>query len=156
MRYLFLLAAVATPLTFAALDATADGHGEDVVKARRAYFKLIGSNMGPLGAMAKGNVEYSAETAQLHAGNLLTMNGYNAAPHFAAGTSNADLPGKTRLLPKAFEDFDGMLADYNDYKAAVEGLAAVAGDGLDALRPAVGKLGGTCKACHDDYRAKDF
>ena len=154
MRFLFLMAAVATPLTFAAVDAMADP--QKVVDARRAYFKLIGSNMGPLGAIAKGAADYSAETAQLHAGNLLTMNGYNAAPHFAAGTSNADLPGKTRLLPKAFEDFDGMLAKYNDYKAAVEELAAVAGNGLDALKPAVGKLGGTCKACHDDYRAKDF
>lgn len=156
MRFLFLAAAIAAPLTLTAVEATADGHSEKIAEARRAYFKLLGANMGPLGAMAKGDAEYNAETAQLHAGNLLALNGYNAAPHFAAGTSNADLPGKTRLLPKAFEDFDGMMSKYNDYTKAVEALQAAAGGGLDALRPAVGNLGGTCKACHDDYRAKDF
>lgn len=156
MRILFLTAALAAPLAFTAADAMADGHSEKVVEARRAYFKLIGANMGPLGAMAKGTTEYSAETASLHAANLKALNGYNASPHFAAGTSNEDMPGKTRLLAKAFSDFDGMMAKYNDYTAAVDGLAAVAGDGLDALRPAVGTLGGTCKGCHDNYRAKDF
>lgn len=156
MRHFLMIAALTAPLAYTAHDAMADGHGEKVVEARRAYFKLIGANMGPLGAMAKGNVEYSAETATLHAGNLLTITKYNAAPHFAAGTSNADLPGKTRLLPAAFSDFDGMMAKYKEFVAAVEGLNAVAGNGLDALRPAVGNLGGTCKGCHDDYRAKDF
>lgn len=156
MRHFLMIAALAAPLVYTAHDAVAESAGEKVAEARRAYFKLIGTNMGPLGAMAKGKIDYDADTARLHAGNLAAMTTYNAAPHFAAGTSNADLPGKTRLLPAAFTDNAGFMQDYKDFVGAVEALNAVAGDGKAALGPAVGQLGGTCKACHDDYRAKDF
>jgi len=72
------------------------------------------------------------------------------------GTSNADLPGKTRALPAIWENLAAFQEKGMAYRDAVVALNTVAGTGAEALAPAVGKLGGTCKACHDDYRAKDF
>jgi cytochrome c556 len=156
MRHFLMAMALIAPMAYVAQDAQAQSAEEKVVEARRAYFKLMGANMGPLGAMAKGNIEYNAETAQLHAGNLAAIASYNPTPHFAAGTSNADMPGKTRLLPAAFSDTPGLLSKLKDFQTAVAALQDAAGGGREALGPAVGKVGGTCKGCHDDFRAKDF
>lgn len=132
------------------------GGAEDVVNARLGYYRLLGLEMDGLAAMAKGDVEYSAEAAQGHAANIQTLTQYNLGGVFAPGTSNADLPGKTRALPAIWENFPKVGEKGAAFREAVAELNAVAGNGLDALRPAVGKLGGTCKACHDDFRAKDY
>ena len=38
---------------------------------------------------------------------------------------------------------------------AAASLQQVAATGQEALGPAVGQLGGACKACHDTYRAPE-
>mgnify|MGYP006277986053 CR=1 FL=1 len=126
------------------------------IDARRAYFTLLGSNLGPLAAMAKGEAEYDPAQAELHAGNLALLTGYAATPHFPEGSSNEDHPGDTRALPAIWSDFDGFMERYEAYVASVDALEASAGEGRAALGQAVAKVGGTCKACHDDFRAPDF
>jgi len=150
---LLLLAAAAT----AALAHTAHSDSlEDAIKARQAYFTLMGANIGPLAAMAKGEAEFDAELERVHIDNLVRLATYNPFPHFPAGTSNAEQAGKTRALPAIWEDFGAFVSRHEDFNTAVAGLEQVAGQGRAALGPAVGRLGETCKACHDDYRAKDF
>ncbi|WP_414833053.1 c-type cytochrome [Afifella sp. YEN Y35] len=129
---------------------------QDVADARIGYFRLLGLEMHDLAAMAKGEKDYDAEAAKTHAANLEALTHYSMAGLLAPGTSNEDLPGKTRALPAIWDDMDGMHAKAEAYVAAVQNLNTVAGEGLDQLRPAVGKLGGACKSCHDDFRAKDF
>ena len=112
--------------------------------------------MHGLAAMAKGEVDYNADAAAAHAKDLKTLTGYTISDLFAPGTSNADLPGKTRAKPAIWEDMPGFQEKAKAFVAAVDNLNENAGNGLDALRPAVGKLGAACKGCHDDFRAKDF
>lgn len=154
MRKLFTAALTAAFALPAAIAMAAPP--EDVVKARQGYYNLLGLEMGGLAAMAKGEVPYDAEAAKAHAANLQVMTTYSPAGLFAPGTSKADMPGKTRALPEIWENFPKVGEKGAAFREAVGELAAVAGDGLDALRPAVGKLGGTCKSCHDDFRATDF
>ncbi|EEW26181.1 c-type cytochrome [Rhodobacter ferrooxidans] len=123
---------------------------------RIAYFTLLGTEMGPLAAMAKGDMPYDATIAQAHAADMVTLTAYLHDDLLVPGTSNADLPGKTRALPKIWEDMAGYGAKGKAMGEAITELAAVAGNGVEALAPAVGKLGGACKSCHDDYRAKDY
>lgn len=132
------------------------GPAEDTVKARRAYFKLVGANMGPLAGMAKGEIDYDAAAAETHAKNLALLSSYDARHLLMPGTSNEDVPGETRALPKIWTDFDGFKGKYGDFVKAVDALQSQAGAGREALGPALGQLGGTCKGCHDNYRAKDF
>ncbi|KZL25947.1 c-type cytochrome [Pseudovibrio sp. WM33] len=153
MRKLLITALVAMTATSAfAADTTKD----DVVEARRAYFTLLGHDMGALAAMAKGEVEYSAEKAKAASGNMMTVASYNAAGLYTPGTSNADLPGKTRALPVIWEDMAGYQAKGKEFYQALVALNDVAGEGRPALGKALGKLGGTCKGCHKEFRAKDF
>ncbi|TNE70086.1 MAG: cytochrome c [Rhodobacteraceae bacterium] len=128
----------------------------DVAKARRAFYTLVGYEMATLGGMAQGKIDYDAETASQSAKDLLTLTGYHTADLYVPGTSNADLPGETRAKAEIWSDMEGVQEKGMAFYQAVVELNDVAGTGLDALRPAVGKLGGTCKACHDDYRAADF
>ncbi len=154
MRSLLLAAAVsAAALT--GVVAAADPL-DDAVKARRGYFTLLGANMGPLAAMAKGEMEYSAEVAETHASNLLALATYNPAPHFPAGTANEERTGDTRALPAIWTDLEGFLAKYQAFTKAVADMQSPAVAGRAELGQAIGQVGGTCKACHDDYRAKDF
>ena len=150
-----LIAAAMTAAVLPGAAALADPL-DDAIKARRGYFTLLGANVGPLAAMAKGDIEYDAETAELHASNLGALTFYNPVPHFPAGSDNDAKFGDTRALPVIWDDLDGFLGKYQDMVEAVSALQGAAGEGRAALGPALGEVGGTCKACHDDYRAKDF
>ncbi|REC58638.1 cytochrome c [Rhodosalinus sediminis] len=142
---------------FAALPGLAAADGlEDIAEARRGYYKLLGSDMAALAAMAKGEVEYDAAVAETRARNMQILTTYDRAGLYVPGTSTADLPGETRALPAIWEDMAGVQEDGKAFVAAVEELQAAAGEGRAALGAAVQKVGGTCKSCHDDYRAKDF
>ena len=41
---------------------------------------------------------------------------------------------------------------FMDMQAAADAMAEAAGQGPDAMKAALGNLGGTCKACHKEYR----
>jgi len=129
---------------------------EDTVKARQGYYKLILHNAGTLFGMAKGDIEYDAERASTAANNLLTLSKLNVGSLYPAGTSKEEMPGKTRALKKIWDDFPGVGEKAKAWKAAVADMAAVAGDGVDAVRAKAGPLGGGCKGCHENYRADDF
>lgn len=150
-----LLAACAAAAGLTGAMAAADPL-DDAIKARRGYFTLLGANVGPLAAMAKGDMEYSAETAELHAMNLQAMTTYNPVPHFPEGSDNDAKFGDTRALPVIWADFDGFVEKYNALVEAVTALQPAAVAGRAELGQALGKVGGSCKACHDDYRAEDF
>lgn len=129
---------------------------DDSVNARHGYYQLLKFNLGQLAAMAKGEVDYDAGAAQTAADNLKALSGLSISALWPEGTDNAALPGKTRALPEIWADVDGVRAKHVAFVQAAGKMADVAGQGLDALRPQVGAVGGTCKGCHDDYRAKSF
>lgn len=129
---------------------------EDVAEARRAFYTLLGFNMSTLSGMAKGEVDYDADAASAAAKDMLTLTSLNTSALYAEGSSNADLPGKTRAEAAIWEDMAGLQEKGMAFYEAVVALNDAAGNGKEALQGAIGKVGGTCKACHDDFRAKDF
>jgi len=147
-------AALATSV-LAITPAVADSN-EDAIKARQGFYSMISANFGGLVAMAKGEVDYDAKMAKTYADNLEALTKLNTGIYWIPGTDNEAYAGKTRAKPelwaadsKAFE-YGGALG------GAIAELAGVAGDGLDALRPMIGKVGGTCQQCHKAYRARSF
>ncbi|MEJ6388634.1 c-type cytochrome [Gymnodinialimonas ulvae] len=137
------------------LGATAGGHGGNpAVDARQGQFQIMALNIGVLGNMARGNTDYDAGAAQAAANNLLTISQLDQQFHWPEGTDNASIEG-TRALPAIWEDGSRVLEIWGEFGTGAEGLAAVAGDGLDAMRAALGPVGASCGSCHDDYRASD-
>lgn len=148
MRKTILAAALAIPTVALAADPV-----EDTIAARQGYFKLLGANMGILAGMAKGEVDYDSAAAQTAADNMGALTSYNIGHLFMPGTSSAE-SDKTRALPKIWEDFPGVQEKGGALADAVKVMQGVAGAGKDEMVAALGPLGGTCKACHDNYRAK--
>ncbi len=128
------------------------GPAEDTVAARQGFYKLLGANMGVFAGMAKGDIEYDAAAAQTAADNIVTMTSYNLGHLFAPGTSSDEVK-EARALPKIWEDFPGVQEKGMDFVTAAMEMQSVAGNGKGEMAGALGKLGGTCKACHDNYRA---
>lgn len=152
MRKALLLTAALATLPAAGVAADP----EKLVEARRGYYALLGSNMDALVSMVKGDTAYDGATAQTHADNMKTLTQYSIGYLYAPGTSNADLPGKTRALPAIWENSAGVQEKGMAFVQAVENLTEVAGLDQAELASAVQELGGACKGCHDDFRAKDF
>lgn len=121
------------------------------VNARQGQFQIMALNIGVLGQMARGNTEYDAEAAQAAANNLLTMSQIDQRFHWVPGTDTDSIEG-TRALPAIWAEDSQVLEIWGRYGEAAGGLAAVAGDGLEAMQAALGPVGAACGACHDDYR----
>ena len=127
---------------------------KSAIKARQGEMQLRQFNVGPLFGMAKGKIDYDAEMAKKLAGNLKLMLDLDNGRAWAPGSDNEKYAGKTRALPKIWTTYP-EIADYGKkFAMAVNELAAVAGDGRDALKSKIGAVGKSCKSCHDDFREK--
>lgn len=156
MRIFISFAALAVVASTLATHAFADGAAEQAIKARQGYYQLVLNNAGKLFAMAKGDMEYDAQQASTAAANLKTLASLDTGALWAAGTSKEEMPGKTRALKAIWDTYPAIGKKVEAFKSAIDGVAANAGNGLDALRGNVGALGGACKGCHDDFRAEKF
>jgi cytochrome c556 len=149
MRKLLMTLSVAAM----AFGTVAHADGMQTVEARQAYFKSLGGSMKALVGVAKS---YDAAAAKAEAAKLDAVLATDVGPLFAPGTSEADFPGKSEAKASIWSNMDDFGAKgkaMNDAGAALV-VAANSGDPA-ALGAALQKMGGTCKACHDDYRAED-
>lgn len=156
MKKILTVIALVGAFGVAALATAQDkGPHDAAIKGRQAMFQTYNFNMGILGAMAKGKMEYNAELATQSAANLQAAANFGQSAMWPPGSDNAT-PGNatTRALPAIWENFEDVSKKSAALKAATDVLAANAGGGLDALKGAMGDVGASCKGCHDDYRAK--
>ena len=72
---------------------------------------------------------------------------------FAPGTDK----GTTRAKPNIWSNMDDFQSKLDDFRAAAAQLAetAAAGDPAESRQQFVA-TGGTCKACHDEYKSQDY
>ncbi|MFK7995841.1 MAG: cytochrome c [Granulosicoccus sp.] len=139
------------------LLATAADKGphDDAIKGRQAMFQTYGFNMGILGAMAKEKMEYDAEKASEAATNLLAAANFGQSAMWPEGSDNTNpANARTRALPEIWTTYPAVADKGAAFQKAAEVMAAQAGNGLSALQGAMGDLGGSCKGCHDDFRAE--
>ena len=122
------------------------------IKARQSHMQLFAFNLGTLGGMAQGKIDYNAEAAQIAANNLAALASVDFHPYFVVGSSNADV-SETRALPAMWDDPEGVLAALAKLQGATAEMADSAGGGLEGLQAAMSALGGACGACHQAYRA---
>ncbi|MBZ0129945.1 MAG: cytochrome c [Rhodobacteraceae bacterium] len=133
----------------AAQDAVADA-----IKARQSQMRLYAFNLGQLGAMAKGAIEYNADQASAAAGNLALLSTLNAGAMWVPGSDSMSV-SNTRALPELWDNMADVGAKAQALAAATAAMNDAAGNGLEALQAAMGPLGGACGACHKAYRAPE-
>ena len=141
-------------LALAAGAVLAQSSAEAVIKARKAHMQLQAFNLGPLGAMAKGEMPYDAAQASAAAGNLAALVSMNMGRYFPEGSAQGQAEG-TRALPAIWENGEDVMAKVAALNEAVTALNATAGTDLASLQGAMGAVGEACGACHKAYRAPE-
>lgn len=139
-----------------ATTALSDGHADKAtmaaIKARQASMQLYAFNIGILGAMAKGAVEYDADAASAAAANLAALTSMNQMAMWPPGSDNATLGDATAALPAIWQEGSKIGEASMAMATASAAMAEAAGGGLDSLRGAIGAVGKGCGGCHDAYR----
>ena len=152
MKKLMILAAACGVLT--ALPAAAQFQKpEDAIKYRQSAFTVIGAHVGRIGAMAQGRVPFDAKAAADNAAIVSAM----ARLPFTAFGEGTDKGMPNRAKPEIWKDAAKFKAASDKMVAEIAKLetAAKAGN-LDAIKAAMGGVGGSCKGCHDDFRAEKY
>ena len=122
------------------------------IKYRQGIMGAQGWHMGILGGMAKGTRPYDKDAAARSAmfvDQLMLM-------HNEAFIPGSDKGAPTRAKPEIWTQKAKFDKYAQDAKVETAKLAASAGNGLDALRSAIGPVGRACNNCHDDFQNKDL
>jgi cytochrome c556 len=126
---------------------------EDAIKYRQSAFTVMGAHVGRIGAMAQGRVPFDAKAAADNAAIVSAM----ARLPFTAFGEGTDKGMPNRAKPEIWKDAAKFKAASDKMVAEIAKLetAAKAGN-LDAIKAAMGAVGGSCKGCHDDFRAEKY
>jgi cytochrome c556 len=110
----------------------------------------MGAHTSRLGAMAQGRVPFDAKTATENAEIVAEMAKLPWAA-FVDGSDTGDTKAKAEIWKESakFKDYAGKLQT-----ESVKLVVAAKSGNQDAFKTAFGATAGTCKTCHDDFRAK--
>jgi len=145
-----LATATAIVLACAAIDASAQHKPEAVIQYRQGAMTLIGWNFATLSAMVKGKQNWDAKEFATRAERIASL-APQIAEGFAKGSDKgAETDAKSDIWANP-EDFQSKIADFTSESKA---LSEVARGGDEAkMKEQFKKLGGTCKGCHEKYKA---
>lgn len=144
------LAVMTATMAFAEAHSTPEGVA---ASARQAHMQLYAFNLGVLGNMAKGSVDFDAEASQAAADNLASLSSMHQMAYWMPGTSSTDMED-SRALPAIWESGSDVGEKAKGLTEAAAAMQAGAGT-LDGVRANIGAVGGACGACHKAYRAPD-
>ncbi|NND68324.1 MAG: cytochrome c [Halioglobus sp.] len=120
---------------------------------RQSWFALIGFTVNPLFSMLKGETPWDEKTLAASSGQLATLVNMEWRQGFAPGSEQ----GTTRAKPEIWENREDFKAKMEDLRKAANELdEVVAGGEREAIAGSIGALGQACKACHDEYKSKDY
>ncbi len=140
-----------TTLNVDAAPAKSEKHAKGVLKMRKAVFSLLGSNMGPMGAMAKGKIPMDAQVVEKNATRINQLS-LMIADYMATDTSTFKLD--TDALAKIWTEQDKFAEKTQALTDASQALIKVAQSGdEDAIKKAIRGVGASCGGCHDDFKA---
>ncbi|MFA6614543.1 MAG: cytochrome c [Hydrogenophaga sp.] len=152
MKYAFATAAVA--LVAALGDGAAMAQSQtfaspdDAIKFRQATLKELQQNFKVIADMANGRAAFDAAKADSSAARAAELI-KQPWVGFGPGTEG----GKAQ--PLVWQEQDKFKAAAARAEEEVGKLAVAAKTGnIDAIKAAVGAAGGSCKACHDDFRRR--
>jgi len=138
------VAAVALLVAISAVAMTAT----EAIEQRKKEMEGVRDGMLALGAIAKKEQPFDADVVRSNA-EKIAAHLEKAATLFPEGSDSGDV--ETAAKPEIWtdrENFDAIFA--SSHQAAVEMQSVTE---ASAFPPALGKLGNTCKSCHDLYKA---
>jgi cytochrome c556 len=119
-------------------------------EVRQSVFKLLGSNMGPLGAMAKGKIPLNAAVVEKNAIRINQLS-LMIADYTRIDTSKFEV--ETEALDKVWQDPEHFAKNIEKLTLASSALIVAAkSKDESAIKKAIGGVGKTCGGCHDDFK----
>ena len=150
MKKITALVLASAALGFAGSAAAQFAKPDDAIKYRKNALFVMQQHYARVGAMASGRVPFDAKVAAENAAVAEYMSKLPWAG-FGEGTDKGDTKAKPEIWKeqaKFKEAADKMMAEMTKLTAA-----AKTGN-LDNVKAAVSAVSGSCKACHDAYRAQ--
>ena len=124
---------------------------EEMIKYRKSAYSFMSWNMGKIKANLDGGFNKEQTEAAANAVAAVANSGLGAL--FGPGTDKEVGGEKTRVKPEFFQQQDKVRELEMNFNKEANELAKVAATGdKAAIQAQFGKTGGTCKACHDNFR----
>jgi cytochrome c556 len=144
-----LIAGLASaPLALSHLESTAFHQSY-----RQSLLALLGANFGPMASMVKGEIPWNEEMFRGWSEDLAKV----ASLNIMRGFPDTSKGGKTRAKQEIWDNLDDFEAKIADLRRETVLMAEVAANGdKQQLLKQFQRTGGTCKACHDEYKSKDY
>jgi cytochrome c556 len=127
---------------------------EQIIKWRQSVFQVIAWNSGRVKANVDGT--YNKEEVVKASNSIAALANSGLGALFVAGTETGKGWHETSTKPALFAA-DSKVGEYaaSFAKEAAELAHLAATSDQARVKEQFGKLGRTCKACHDDYKSKD-
>lgn len=142
---------ISSMISFNSMAQMSSEDAAAAVKRRQSVFQLLSFANGPLGQMARGNMDFDKDKAMLGLERIKVL-----APMIPELFAAADTRGTgvdTRAADTIWDsqaDFAQLAQDLVDGADAAMGI--LDSQGASGVRQAVGQVGPKCGACHDRFR----
>jgi cytochrome c556 len=148
---LLLVGIVTLATTSVMADAAkSEKQAKKATELRQSVFSLLGSNMGALGAMAKGEIPVDAVVVEK---NALRINQLSMMIADYTRTDTSGFEMKTRAKDAVWQEQEKFLDNIEKLTTTSSTLIAAAQSGDEsAIKKAIGGVGKSCGGCHDDFR----
>jgi len=151
-----------TKLTLAILLATATtaavaGPVEEQIRFRQSAYSFLGWNTAKIKKQVVDNPEtFNKDYVAAAANAIAAVANSGLGELYGPGTDQGTGWKTTRLKPEFFQKKEEVTTIANNFNGAANELAKVAATGdINAIKTQFGKLGETCKGCHDLIRIKE-
>jgi cytochrome c556 len=145
-----MVAAVVTVTAAAAMKP------QDQIRTRQSGYTFMAWNMGRIKAQIANPAGYDKDEVVKAANVIAAIANSGLGTLFAPGTENGKGWHKTEAKPELFKDHEGVKKVAMAFNQEANELAKVAATGdVNAVKAQFGKLGKSCKSCHDKFREKD-
>ena len=135
----------------AIIAASAFAAAHSPIAQRQAAMKEVGGQMRTLGGMAQGKIAYD-DFAVISALEIMRNAAATARPLFVSADATGE---ETRAMPEiwtADSDFDSRMGQL---LASLDAAIAAEPTDVATYQPLFGAVAGSCKGCHEKYRAPE-
>jgi cytochrome c556 len=144
--------------TQAMIGSAIAGQAEDQqVKTRQSAYAFLGWNVGKIKSQVVDHPETFNKDQVIAAANVIAaVANSGLGSLYGPGTDQATGWKKSRLKPEFFQQQDEAKKIAQSFNKEANELAKVAANGDPvAIKAQFGKLGETCKSCHDNFRTRE-
>ena len=133
--------------------ATAQVKVEDAIKFRQSGYVFMAWNMQRIKANVEGNYNKDEVIKAANAIQAIANSGMGAL--YVPGSDKGKGWEDTRVKPELFTNKEGVGKVAGAFVKEANEMAKVAATGdAAAAKEQFGKLGASCKGCHDDFKVK--